>query len=98
MAELWVNRSWPLFQTWMAAAPDAWTAPRIPPAEGDVARTAVIEAGRDLVDHLEPLLRRNGVRPGYPILVWWAKNGDLEACSCRVPQSYAYVRKDLGVD
>jgi hypothetical protein len=98
VAELWVNRSWGLFQTWMSAAPDAWTAPRIPPADGDVARSAVVEAGRDLVDRLNPLLKDNGVKPGYPTLIWWAKDGALEACDCQAPQTYGDVRKDLGAD
>jgi hypothetical protein len=82
----------------MSAAPDAWTAPRIPPADGDVARSAVVEAGRDLVDRLNPLLKDNGVKPGYPTLIWWAKDGALEACDCQAPQTYGDVRKDLGAD
>jgi hypothetical protein len=98
VAELWVNRNWGLFQTWMSAAPDAWTAPRIPPADGDVARSAVVEAGRDLVDRLNPLIKANGVKPGYPTLIWWAKDGALEACDCQATQTYVYVRKDLGAD
>jgi hypothetical protein len=98
VAELWVNRNWGLFQTWMSAAPDAWTAPHIPPADGDVARSAVVEAGRDLVDRLNPLIKANGVKPGYPTLIWWAKDGVLEACDCQATQTYVYVRKDLGAD
>jgi hypothetical protein len=98
VAELWVNRNWGLFQTWMSAAPDAWTAPRIQPADGDVARSAVVEAGRDLVDRLNPLIKANGVKPGYPTLIWWAKDGALEACDCQATQTYVYVRKDLGAD
>jgi hypothetical protein len=98
VAELWVNRSWPLFQTWMAADPAAWTAPHIPPADGDVARNAVVEAGRDLIDRLGPLLKANGLKPGYPILIWWAKDGNMEACLCQAKQTYVYVRRDLGVN
>jgi hypothetical protein len=98
VAELWVNRNWGLFQSWMSAAPDAWTAPHIPPADGDVARSAVVEAGRDLVDRLNPLIKANGVKPGYPTLIWWAKDGALEACDCQATQTYVYVRKDLGAD
>ncbi len=97
VAELWANRSWPLFQTWMAAPAGAWTAPRIAPADGDAARTAVIQAGRDLVDRLQPLLKANGVKPGYPTLVWWAKDGTLEGCDCKATQTYGFVRSSLGV-
>jgi len=98
VAELWVNRSWGLFQTWTSVAPAAWTAPHIPPADGDVGRTAVIAAGRDLVDQLRPLLNANGVKSGYPTLIWWAKDGSLNGCVCQVSQTYKYVRKDLGAD
>ncbi|HZC17392.1 MAG TPA: hypothetical protein VE309_11585 [Caulobacteraceae bacterium] len=98
VAELWVNRSWPLFQSWMAADAGAWTAPHVPAADGDVGRSAVVEAGRDLVDRMSPLLKANGVTPGYPTLIWWAKDGNMEACLCQAKQTYAGVRKDLGVD
>ena len=46
VAELWINRQWPLMERWMSVPPQAWTAPGIPPADGDIARTAVIEAGQ----------------------------------------------------
>jgi hypothetical protein len=98
VAELWVNRNWGLFQTWTSTPADAWKAPHIAPADGDVARTAVIAAGRDLVDSLKPLLNANGVKPGYPTLIWWAKDGTLNACLCAAPQTYKYVRRDLGAD
>src|SRR6202789_1230483 len=52
VAELWLNRSWKLFQQWSAPTPTAWTAPGIAPADGDAARTAVVEAGRVLVTTL----------------------------------------------
>src|SRR5690606_33366243 len=44
VAELWVNRkgAWPLLERWMAVPPDAWTAPGVPPADGDIAREAVV--------------------------------------------------------
>ena len=40
----------------------------------------------------------NGVKPGYPTLIWWAKDGTLNACLCAAPQTYKYVRRDLGAD
>jgi hypothetical protein len=52
IAELWLNRSWPLMEQWEAVQADTWTAPGIAPADGDMARTAVVEAGRKLVDDL----------------------------------------------
>jgi hypothetical protein len=98
VAELWVNRSWPLFQRWSAAAPGTWTAPGIPLADGDVARTAVIQAGRSAVDQLRPLLKANGVRFDYPTLVWWSKDGKMEACACAAEASWKRMRQDIGAN
>jgi hypothetical protein len=98
VAELWVNRSWPLYQKWMTTPIAAWTAPNIPPADGDVARSAVVEAGRDAVARLTELLRPSGVRFAYPTLIWWSKTGQMMGCACENPKTYANVRKDLGVD
>jgi hypothetical protein len=98
VAELWVNRSWPLFQRWSAAARGTWTAPGIPLADGDVARTAVIQAGRGAVDQLGPLLKANGVRFDYPTLVWWSKDGKMEACACAAEGSWKRMRADIGAN
>ena len=96
VAELWVNRSWALFQKWTAGSSDAWTAPGLPPADGDVARSAVVEVGQAAIDKLSPLLKDNGVNADYPILVWWTKDGKMEACACTDPHQDRYVLKDLG--
>lgn len=98
VAELWVSRSWKLEQAWDAVPPDAWTAPAIPPADGDIARTAVVEAGRKMVDDLTPLMRANGVRFAYPLLVWWTKDGTMRACACEKAESYRFVRQELGLE
>lgn len=97
VAELWVNRSWPLFQRW-SAWPTAtnWSAQGVPAADGDVARSAVVEAGRDMVGRLKPLLKANGVRMLYPVLVWWTPAGKMEACGCKASRSWVDVRHDLG--
>jgi hypothetical protein len=97
VAELWVNRSWPLYQRWRQAAGVTWAAPGLSPADGDVARSAVIEAGRSLVDQLTPLMRANGVRMDYPLLVWWTPNGAMQACGCAAAESWNAVRRDLGM-
>ena len=96
VAELWLNRSWKLFQQWSAATPQTWTAPGIAPADGDAARTAVVEAGRTLVTNLIPQLKDNGVSFAYPTLVWWTKDGRMRACACEKAQTYGYVLKELG--
>jgi hypothetical protein len=95
VAELWVNRNWKLYEKWAAAPIDNWPAQGIPPADGDVARSAVIEAGRDAVDKLEPLLHDNGIKLSYPIVIWWTKDGKMEGCACDNAHKYKFIRKDL---
>lgn len=96
VAELWLNRSWPLLERWDSVPPDAWTAQGIPPADGDMARTAVVEAGRGVVKDLTPLLRDNGISFAYPLLIWWTKDGTMMGCACEKRETYRFVRKDLG--
>jgi hypothetical protein len=100
VAELWVNRSWALAERWDATPVDAWNAPGITPADGDVARTAVVEAGRKMVADLGPLLQDNGFgfdRVHFPTLIWWTKDGELHGCACEDRRSYGHVLKELGV-
>lgn len=103
VAELWINRSWALAQRWDQVPADAWTARYeskelgIPPADGDIARTAVVEASRKTVDDLEPLLRANGVNLSFPVLIWWTKDGTMRACSCGSGRGVRHVREELGV-
>lgn len=96
VAELWINRSWPLLERWDAVPVDAWTAEGLPPADGDMARTAVVVAGRDMVDKLRPLLKDNGVTFAYPLLVWWTKDGVMRGCACEKRETYRFVRRELG--
>lgn len=96
VAELWTNRSWKLFQQWSLASPAAWSAAGLPPADGDAARTAVIEVGRQLVGGLKSDLGANGVRFDDPLLVWWTKDGRMRACACADPRSYRFVLSELG--
>ena len=99
VAELWANRKWPLLEAWEAVPPAAWTAPGIPPADGDMARSAIVEQSRQLVDQLTPLLAANGVDNHgfrYPTLVWWDKQGRMRACACEKRQTYGNVRRELG--
>jgi len=98
VAELWVNRSWKLYEKWSAAPADNWPAQGIPPADGDVARSAVVEAGRAAMDKLEPLLKDNGIKLEYPVVIWWAKDGKMEGCACENPHTDRFVLKDMGAD
>lgn len=94
VAQLWITRDWKLLDAWLKAPP-GWGAP-VPAAEGDMARMAVVESGRQLVDRLTPLLKDNGIRLRYPLLVWWDAKGEMRGCACEHPQSYRFVRKELG--
>ena len=95
VAELWVNRSWPLLQAWLAADPKTWTTPPAPPADGDAGRTAVIAAGRDLATQLTAALKPNGVRYAPPLLIWWAKDGALEASAGDAPKTWRDAEQEL---
>jgi hypothetical protein len=99
VAELWANRSWPLLEAWENVPPDAWTAPGLKPADGDAARSAIVEQSRLLIDQLLPLLKANGLdRDGfhYPTLIWWDRQGRMRGCACEQRPSYRFVRKELG--
>lgn len=99
VAELWLNRSWRLFEDWAnVTPPTAWTAPGIAPADGDMARTAVVEAGRKTVEDLRPLLRDNGINFAYPTLVWWTKDGVMRGCACESAKTYGHVLDELGAN
>lgn len=97
VAELWANRSWATYQRWMSRPPAAWTAEGLPPADTTPARAALVEKSRQLVDELKPLLADNGVRIAFPTLVWRDARGRLRGCACEKRQTYAYVRRELGI-
>jgi hypothetical protein len=97
VAQLWLTRDWKLMEAWDSVPVEAWKAPGIPPADGDLARMAVVEGGRSLVDALRPLLKDNGVELRYPTLVWWNAKGEMRACACERRETYRFVRKELGV-
>lgn len=94
VAELWLNRDWALAERWETAPAPDWTAEGIPPADGDPARMAAIEAGRDLIDALTPLLLDEGVvedRFHYPTLFWPEASG-WRALVCERPETWPVVR------
>ena len=97
VAQVWLTHDWKLMARWEAVPTDAWTAPGIPPADGDMTRTGVIEAGRSLVDQLRPLLKDNGIKFAYPTLIWWNAKGEMRGCACEKRETYRFVRKELGV-
>lgn len=99
VAEIWLTRDWTLYQRWTATPSRNWTAAGIPPADGNMARSAVVEAGRDFQQRLESLLRASGMRGmTYPLVLWRDRDGFLKACACSDARSYAFIRDDLGAD
>jgi hypothetical protein len=96
VAQLWLTRDWKLFEAWNAAPPDTWKGLGVPPADGDLARTAVVESGRSLVDRMQVLLKSNGLPLRYPTLIWWDKEGRLRGCACERPETYRFVERELG--
>lgn len=97
VSELWINRNWMLYLEWMATPRPQWTAPGLRPADGDIARTAVVDASRSFVGKLEPMLKANGLGTDYPLLIWRDREGYLKACACSDRRSYKFIRHDLGV-
>jgi hypothetical protein len=95
VAEIWLSRDWALYERWTATAPRNWTAAGIPSADGNLARGAVVAAGREFVDQLNDLLRGQGVGAGYPLILWRDREGYLKACACSDPRSWAFIRDDL---
>jgi len=96
IAELWLTRDWSLYQRWTATPSREWTAVGIPAADGNLARGAVVEAGRQFADRLGRLLRDAGVRPDYPLIIWRDREGFMKACACADARSWVFIRDDLG--
>lgn len=98
VAELWINRDWGLYGRWMATPRREWAAPGLKFADTDWARRAVVNATRDYINQLAPLLTDAGLTTDYPLLIWRDRQGLLKACACTDSRSYHFVRADLGVD
>ncbi|HRO32839.1 MAG TPA: hypothetical protein PLQ03_05435 [Brevundimonas sp.] len=95
IAELWLSRDWTLYQRWTATPSRDWTAAGVPAADGNLARSAVVEASRQFTDRLGGLLRSAGVETRYPLIVWRDRQGFLKACACTDKRSWAFIRDDL---
>lgn len=96
VAELWISRDWDLYQRWTATPSADWRAEGVAAADGDIARTGVIEAGRGAVRDLIRLLGQSGLHARYPIVIWRDREGFLKACACSDARSWAFIRDDLG--
>lgn len=96
VAELWLSRDWSLYQRWMATPSNNWTAAGLPAADGNMARSAVVDASRQFVARLSESLSANGLQVRYPLVIWRDKDGFLKACACADSRSWAFIRDDLG--
>ncbi|HYD26544.1 hypothetical protein [Brevundimonas sp.] len=96
VAELWLTRDWTLYQRWTATPSNNWTAAGIPAADGSLARTAVVDAGRAFAAQLSEYLGGAGLRTRYPLIIWRDREGFMKACACSDSRSWAFVRDDLG--
>ena len=95
VAELWLTRDWSLYQRWTAPPTSAWSAAGIPAADGNLARAAVVEAGRAFASRLTDALKSEGLGTGYPLIVWRDREGFMKACACNDSRSWVFIRDDL---
>lgn len=95
VAELWLTRDWTLYQRWTATPVRNWTAAGIPAADGNLARGAVVEAGRSFAAGLAEKLNEEGLQTRYPLILWRDREGFMKACACSDPRSWAFIRDDL---
>lgn len=95
VAELWLTRDWTLYQRWTATPVRNWTAAGIPAADGNLARGAVVEAGRSFAAGLAEKLNEEGLQTRYPLILWRDPEGFMKACACSDPRSWAFIRDDL---
>ena len=95
VAELWLTRDWTLYQRWTATPSNNWTAAGIPAADGSLARTAVVDAGRTFIAELSRNLSGAGLQTRYPLIIWRDREGYMKACACSDSHSWAFVRDDL---
>jgi hypothetical protein len=93
VAEFWIDRSWPLYKRWREPSPT--TMAGVAPADGDAARTAVVEAARKSAATTADLLGRNGVAFGYPMAIWWNKAGDMRASLVDNPTAAGKAEREI---
>lgn len=98
VAEIWWTRDFSLYQKWFETPDSQWKPDSIPSADNDLARTAVVNAGRLFVSEIGSVLRTNGVQMTYPLVIWRDKSNRLKVCTCTDKRSFAAIRQDLGIE
>ncbi|WP_122465896.1 hypothetical protein [Brevundimonas lutea] len=96
IAALWLTRDQGLYRRWMETPVANWTAQGVPPADGDLARDAVVEASRDFAEELRALLEPSDLPEGWPLVIWRDEQGFMKACACASRRSWPFVRDDVG--
>ncbi len=96
VAAIWLTRDAGLWGRWMATPAGNWTAQGVPAADGDLARSAVVDASRDFADRLAGLIGRDAGRGAWPMVIWRDDRGFLKACACASPRAWPFVRDDVG--
>lgn len=93
VAEFWLNRDWNLYRRWRERSPTTMAGEQ--PADGDMARTAVVETASRSADTIADLLKRNGVKFGYPMAIWWNKAGDMRASLVDNPTASRKAEREI---
>ena len=96
IAQLWLTRDWSLYQRWITTPVADWTAVELEPADGNLARSAVVDAGRQFQTRIGDLMRDAGVKAGYPLIIWRDREGFMKACACTDRRSWTFIRDDIG--
>lgn len=95
VAELWLTRDYTLYERWTATPVRNWTAAGVPAADGSLARSSVVEAGRTFVTRLNEYLGQVGLQARYPLIIWRDPEGFMKACACSDSRSWVFIRDDL---
>lgn len=95
VAELWLTRDFTLYERWTATPVRNWTAAGIPAADGNLARSSVVEASRTFVTRLNQHLGQAGLQARYPLIIWRDREGFMKACACSDSRSWVFIRDDL---
>lgn len=98
VAELWLNRSWALYQSWLGTPVAQWKPVDFISADTDLARQGVVLATQAFVQRLSQHLSKDRATVDYPLILYRDKANQLKVCACTHPRSFGFVRHDLGVD
>ena len=99
VAELYKTRSWQLSEDWYAHSnPKRYYGKmqNIPDADGDAARTELVETGQRQIRQLMDILTANDITMATPTLLWQNESGQWRVAIGDNPVTNAQIRKELG--